>query len=66
MATYVYGAQQQTFGTRDTLAPDNPEKIVRGAQLDLEFSAITSGKLDVSGTNFDGTISNGTVDGGLY
>lgn len=68
MASYSYPANTISFGVRDGLAPGDPDKIVSGANFDLEFNGITSGKLDKSGTDFDGTIAdtNATVDGGTY
>ena len=69
MSNYVYGAQQVTFGTRDGYAPGNAEKIVKGIQLDAEFARLTTvstEKLDKDGTDFSGTISDGTFDGGEY
>lgn len=69
MSNYVYGAQQVTFGTRDGYAPGNAEKIVKGIQLDAEFARLTTvstEKLDKDGSDFSGTIADGTVDGGIY
>ena len=69
MSNYVYGAQQQTFGTRDSLPPGSTEKIVQGIQMDREFnrlSVVSAEKLDKTGTDFSGTIQNGIIDGGTY
>ena len=68
MATYSYPAGPRTFGARDQLAPGSPDKVVSGAQLDLEYEGITTGKLDKSGNDFDGTIqdANALIDGGSY
>jgi hypothetical protein len=68
MASYTYPAGTRTFGSRDALATSNPEKTVSGANYDTEFNAIETGKLDKSGTDFDGTISdpNAVIDGGTF
>ena len=68
MADYSYPVNTISFGVRDGLAPGDPDKIVSGANFDLEFNGITNGKLDKSGVDFDGTIAdtNATIDGGTY
>lgn len=69
MSNYVYGSQQITFGSRDGLAPGNAEKVVKGVQLDQEFTrlaTVSNEKLDKTGGDFSGTINGGTVNGGTY
>ncbi len=68
MAQYQYPVNTITFGVRYGLAPGDPDKIVSGTNYDLEFNGITNGKLDKSGVDFDGIISdtNAVIDGGTY
>ena len=68
MADYDYPDNTITFGARDNLPPGDQDKIISGSALDTEFYGITSGKLDKSGTDFDGEIQNvnAIVNGGTY
>ncbi len=71
MANYEYTVNPNTisFGSRDGLPPGDANKIISGSDLDVQFSGITSGKLNLDDVNnFTGTIgnSNATVDGGTY
>jgi hypothetical protein len=70
MTDYVYGPpSQMTFGTRDTLAPNNADKVVKGSQLDVEFFNLVdyvNSKLNTNDPDFTGTMSGGIIDGGLY
>lgn len=72
MSNYQYPqAGDITFGTRDGLAPGNPEKVVKGSQLDTEFNALVianTSKLDKAAASgdFTGLIDGGTVDGGIF
>lgn len=70
MTDYVYPQLGSiTFGTRDTLAPGNAEKVVKGSQLDTEFNALVpsiSSKLDISNPTFSGTLDGGNINGGTY
>jgi len=68
MSSYTYPENTIKFSIRDTLARGNPEKVITGAALDVEFEAITTGKLDKDGTDFEGTIANASavVDGGTF
>ncbi len=63
MANYVYPAGPITFGTRDGLPPNDPDKVVKGMQLDFEFNELaqrSADKLDKTGNDFAGTIDGGT------
>lgn len=67
------------FAIKDTLATGNVNKIVRGAEIDAEFSAISvavatkaesasptfTGTATFANISFSGTVT-GTVDGGTY
>jgi hypothetical protein len=70
MSDYVYGPpSQMTFGTRDTLAPNNADKVVKGSQLDVEFNGLVTAvnsKLNLNNPAFTGTMSGGIIDGGAY
>jgi hypothetical protein len=70
MSDYVYGPpSQMTFGTRDTLAPNNADKVVKGSQLDVEFTGIAAAvnsKLNLNNPVFTGTMGGGVIDGGAY
>ena len=59
MADYIYPTGSITFGARDALAPADPEKVVKGSQLDAEFQGIAA----ASATKFD---DDSTIDGGTY
>ena len=64
------------FTSKDSLASGNPSKIVRGSEIDTEFSNIATAvnsKSDTAGPTFTGTVTiptlavsaNGTVGGTL-
>ena len=65
---YVYPAGTITLGSRDDLPPGNAQKIISGAALDVEFIAITNGKLNKDGNDFEGRIEAlaAVVDGGTF
>jgi len=55
------------FTAKDTLATGNPNKIVRGTELDVEYSAIqvaVNSKANTASPTFTGTVTLPTVDGG--
>jgi hypothetical protein len=71
MSNYIKGTN---FTVKDTLPTGNASKIVRGAEIDDELTAIASAvssKADSASPTFTGTITIagtlvGTVDGGTY
>ena len=62
------------FTAKDTLPSGNVNKIVRGSEFDVEFSAIqtaVNSKADTASPTFTGTVTlptvNGaTINGGTY
>jgi hypothetical protein len=69
MSNYTYPNTAFTFGARDALAPSNAEKIIKGTQLDAEFTAleaVSSSKLNSANPTFTGTMNGGTIDGGTF
>ena len=67
------------FAVKDSLSTGNPSKLVKGTEIDTEFSAIQSAvnsKADKANPTFTGTITavnltvsgtfTATVDGGTY
>ena len=67
------------FAIKDSLASGNPSKLVKGTEIDTEFSAIQSAvnsKADKANPTFTGTLTaanltvsgtfTATVDGGTY
>jgi hypothetical protein len=71
MSNYIKGTN---FTVKDTLPTGNASKIVRGAEIDDEFTAIVAAiasKADSSNPTFSGTITiagsvSGIIDGGTY
>lgn len=76
MSNYV---KSTNFTAKDTLPTGNANKVVRGAELDTEYTAIAvavSTKADTTSPTFTGTVTlpdvsitgavTGTVDGGTY
>jgi len=76
MSNYVKGTN---FTVKDTLPTGNASKVIRGAEIDDELTAIASAvssKADTSSPTFTGTVTvaaltilgavSGTVDGGTY
>lgn len=76
MSNYVKGTN---FTVKDTLPTGNASKIVRGAEIDDELTAIASAissKADSASPTFTGTTTvaaltisgavTGTIDGGTY
>ena len=69
MSDYTYGFNQMTFGARDVLAPGNADKVVKGSQLDVEFTALVTAvnsKLNAADPSFTGTMSGGVINGGTF
>jgi hypothetical protein len=71
MSNYV---KSVNFTAKDTLPTGNAAKVVRGAELDTEYTAIAvavSTKADSANPTFTGTVTLGDtlvgiVDGGTY
>lgn len=76
MSNYV---KSVNFTAKDTLPTGNASKVVRGAELDTEYTAIAvavSTKADTASPTFTGTVTiadvsitgtvTGVVDGGTY
>jgi hypothetical protein len=76
MSNYIKGTN---FTVKDTLPTGNASKIVRGAEIDDELTAIAaavSSKSDSANPTFTGTVTvaaltisgavTGTIDGGTY
>ena len=76
MSNYI---KSTNFTAKDTLPTGNANKVVRGAEIDTELSAIAvavSTKADTASPSFTGTVTlpavsitgavTGTVDGGTY
>lgn len=71
MSNYV---KSVNFTAKDTLPTGNAAKVVRGAELDTEYTAIAvavSTKADTANPTFTGTVTLGDtlvgiVDGGTY
>jgi hypothetical protein len=73
MTDYVYGPT--TFGSRDSLAPGNTNKVISGADFDFEFNklvASSASKLNSLNPVFTGTMNAGTsgdgsiINGGTF
>lgn len=68
------------FTVKDTLASGNPAKIIKGSEIDTEFTNIQTAVATKSDTasptftgtvtaptvNVTGTLTAGTIDGGTY
>lgn len=76
MSNYI---KSVNFTAKDTLPSGNSAKVVKGAELDTEYTAIAvavSTKADTASPTFTGTITladvvingtaTGTIDGGTY
>lgn len=76
MSNYI---KSVNFTAKDTLPTGNASKVVRGAELDTEYTAIAvavSTKADTASPSFTGTVTlpdvsitgavTGIVDGGTY
>jgi hypothetical protein len=76
MSNYIKGTN---FTVKDTLPSGNASKIIRGAEIDDELTAVASAvasKADSASPTFTGTVTvaaltisgavTGTIDGGTY
>lgn len=77
MANYV---KTTNFAVKDTLASGNPAKIIKGSEIDAEYTAIQTavatksdsasptftGTVTAPTVNVTGTLTAGTIDGGTY
>ena len=68
------------FAVKDTLASGNPAKIIKGSEIDAEYTAIQTaiatksdtasptftGTLTADTVTVSGTLTAGTIDGGTY
>ena len=68
------------FTVKDTLASGNPAKIIKGSEIDTEFTNIQTavatkadlasptftGTVTAPNVNVTGTLTAGTIDGGTY
>ena len=74
MTDYVYpsgGNVPNKFSDRDALPPGDPEKVIKGLQLDQEFNALVTAvnsKLDKAAQagDFTGLIDGGSINGGTF
>jgi hypothetical protein len=66
MSNYV---KTTNFAVKDTLLTGNPAKLVKGTEINTEFDNIATAvqtKIDTNNPSFTGTMSGGTIDGGVY
>jgi hypothetical protein len=76
MANYT---KVTNFATKDSLTSGDPNKVVRGTEIDTEFNNISTAvatKADTAGPTFTGTTTvanltvsgtfSGTIPGGTY
>jgi len=76
MASYT---KVTNFTAKDSLTSGDPNKVVKGSEIDTEFSAIATAvatKADTAGPTFTGTTTvanitvsgtfSGTIPGGTY
>jgi hypothetical protein len=66
MADYI---KATNFAVKDALVTGNPAKLVKGTELNSEFDAIATAvltKINLNNPSFTGTMSGGTIDGGVY
>jgi hypothetical protein len=67
MSNYIKGTN---FTVKDTLPSGNASKIIRGAEIDDELTAVASAvasKADADNPTLTGTITIlGTINGGTY
>jgi|TARA_R110000796_G_scaffold98796_2_gene206554 hypothetical protein len=57
------------FATKDALPSGNANKIVRGTEIDTEYTNIAiaiSSKVDVNNPVFTGTLTIAQIDGGTF
>jgi hypothetical protein len=61
MGTYTYSSN---FGSKDDLLPGNPEKVIKGADFETEFTALQSAvnsKSDTASPTFTGVVTIPTL-----
>lgn len=66
MSNYV---KTTDFAVKDTLPSGNPNKVVKGVEIDVEYNNIQTAsatKLNSNNPTFSGTMSGGTIYGGNY
>jgi hypothetical protein len=66
MSDYI---KATNFAVKDDLVTGNPAKLVKGTELNSEFDAIATAvqtKINLNNPSFTGTMSGGTIDGGVY
>ena len=77
MANYT---KTTNFAVKDGLASGNPAKIIKGSEIDAEYTAIQTavatkadtasptftGTVTAATVNVSGTLTAGTIDGGTY
>ncbi len=70
MTDYVYGPpSQEKFSSRDARPPGDPEKVIKGSQMDVEFDNLViavNSKLNIENPAFTGIMTGGTIDGGVF
>ena len=71
MATndYIYANTQMTFSARDAEPAGSNDKIVRGLYHETELLAIEAAmnlQINTNNPEMVGTLSSGTIDGGVY
>jgi hypothetical protein len=57
------------FAVKDTLPIGNVDKIVSGAEIDVEYNNIqtaNNSKLNIANPAFTGVMTGGTIDGGTW
>lgn len=67
MADYNYSTGK--FSGKDSLPPGNADKIIKGADFEPEFVAISTAvnsKVDSDNPVFSAPIDNGVIDGGTF
>jgi hypothetical protein len=67
MSNYVY--QTGKFINKDSLPPGDPNKVVKGADFEPEFTGLqvaVNSKLNSANPTFTGTMNGGVIDGGTF
>jgi hypothetical protein len=66
MSDYI---KATNFAVKDDLVTGNPAKLVKGTEINAEFDAIATAvqtKINLNNPSFTGTMSGGTIDGGVF
>jgi hypothetical protein len=69
MSNYTYPNSSWTFAERDSFPPSDPEKVVKGIQVEAECLALVTAvnsKMNLEDPVFNGNMTGGTIDGGTY